>query len=1437
MMRELVREGRGSFRGLRARARGVLLIAGLVAALGSTARADAVNVALQGRARQSSTLPGGEAWRANDGSLNGNFSEGSIAHTNLGTTPVWFELDLGRALPIERVLLHNRTDCCHDRINGIRVELSSVPCDATPAVVASAPAVTSAPAIHDAPFAGAPSARYVCLRQSAGALINLAEVEVLSSASWVRGVVTGPDLALGGATINLARAAFARQSSTYSTYAAGLAIDGNSNGAFANGSVTHTNPGPGAWLEIGLGHEAPIDAVVVDNRSDCCADRLAGVIIELSQVRCDAAGAVVTRSAPLTASRSQRVEFADQRARYVCLRQPGAVPLSVAEVMVLAPRPAHLAPNFAYGRITAMSSTYGGAASYITDGRTDGNMDHGQLALTNNSTGQWMMVDLMATRTIGSVVIHNRIHYGADRLDGTRLQIADTACASNATLGITVPVNVRDSGPTVTVDLPAGTSGRFVCLRNTRAEYLTVAEIQVFPPLGPGVGYPAVARQSTPCNGRAAALAIDGDPLGRWAAGSVTQTAVDTVGAANDSGPWLEIDLLTARRIGSVVVRNRTDCCADNLVRARVELSLDRCDVATRRIVRDELVPILALVTRDTFKFPETRRAFVSGTGRARSQLDFVEAPAARFVCVRHDRRQILSVAEVEVYGAAPAINLARGAIAKPAVDDPADQRPYVSQSSTQHDGAALRAADASINGVYGYASVTRTANDDDAPWLELDLREAKAIRELAVWNRTDATPERLKGASVELASGPCAQSARGVIWSAPIPLDPLRMYPSRRTGFAFTSPKTARYVCVRKPSALLSVAEVQVFGVGDEDAPVPEPDPVVATAAAAAAAQLGAVEVPPPVATFTTAGATTNVDIRIVGAASIPCGFTATGPGAYTMTCAGGEPIAMTGTLANPSSYELTSTAEYGFTDLARRGLFPGAVASGLDAMASLIGVGRVQLALDHQRGFFITGTLAIGALGGGDPISKALTTTTAFLQRYAPGFDGTPTFKLVPSMVNGTAKLLLSLDVINTCAGPASIGGGIGAGFKLSKGALELAISAGVSGVGVSVGFSADALIKPTQHDPWLRYTPGIELTASTTGSSVVLKGQVSGQCNATCAADCSCTPSDCTAPWSPLGNPLVSLNNGYLELGAGDLANAVPVPIVKLAFDDVKIGSTRGAFAIGFDYEKKQFGFQLSADRMSLLGALGLLVPTAGLPLPSWLHVQKPRISFATSPFTIFNTTIPGGFRVAGGLDLSPVGLRGTIDATVPTTPTTGVDFTGLTRGKLSIGAPNAAFKLSIDTSDMLRKVLSVGGIDSVVRPIVEHALWIKRFEVAVEAGGTALGASARVEFSLLGGSYDVGFAVSGELDPVAIARQIAERVADEVGGPLAEAYAKVEDAAKVAAKAVADAFATGATVVVDGVVTANSKIVAASGTVADALEDAFESVLSAMHLPGI
>lgn len=79
------------------------------------------NVAVKGKAAQSSQYDVAEAKRANDGNTIGDYHKGSVAHAAEQDNP-WWEVDLGADFPIERVAVWNRTDGgTGTRLEGFRI--------------------------------------------------------------------------------------------------------------------------------------------------------------------------------------------------------------------------------------------------------------------------------------------------------------------------------------------------------------------------------------------------------------------------------------------------------------------------------------------------------------------------------------------------------------------------------------------------------------------------------------------------------------------------------------------------------------------------------------------------------------------------------------------------------------------------------------------------------------------------------------------------------------------------------------------------------------------------------------------------------------------------------------------------------------------------------------------------------------------------------------------------------------------------------------------------------------------------------------------------------------------------------------------------------------------------------------------------------------------
>ncbi len=82
------------------------------------------NLALEGKASQSSTAYNGKAELAIDGNTDGEFHVSkSTTHTAVSKDP-WWEIDLGKSRTVNRITIWNRTDGnIHQRLDGVSIEL------------------------------------------------------------------------------------------------------------------------------------------------------------------------------------------------------------------------------------------------------------------------------------------------------------------------------------------------------------------------------------------------------------------------------------------------------------------------------------------------------------------------------------------------------------------------------------------------------------------------------------------------------------------------------------------------------------------------------------------------------------------------------------------------------------------------------------------------------------------------------------------------------------------------------------------------------------------------------------------------------------------------------------------------------------------------------------------------------------------------------------------------------------------------------------------------------------------------------------------------------------------------------------------------------------------------------------------------------------------
>lgn len=81
---------------------------------------------------------------------------------------------------------------------------------------------------------------------------------------------------------NLALKKTARQSSTGYGGLPEHAVDGNRDGNYNSGSVSHTNNMPNEWWEVDLGDKKQISKIKLWNRTDCCGERLSNFYVLVS---------------------------------------------------------------------------------------------------------------------------------------------------------------------------------------------------------------------------------------------------------------------------------------------------------------------------------------------------------------------------------------------------------------------------------------------------------------------------------------------------------------------------------------------------------------------------------------------------------------------------------------------------------------------------------------------------------------------------------------------------------------------------------------------------------------------------------------------------------------------------------------------------------------------------------------------------------------------------------------------------------------------------------------------------------------------------------------------------------------------------------------------------------------------------------------------------
>lgn len=256
------------------------------------------------------------------------------------------------------------------------------------------------------------------------------------------------------------------QSST--VYGAGSerAVDGNTNGDYGQGSVTHTDEEKNAWWMVDLGGLYEINDIQVYNRTDFCSNRLSDFNIQILDSKEQIVWSNHQTSMP---DPMVKVEADWTLGRYVKIELNNTNNLSLAEVIVHGKL-----KNLALGKGTSQSSTeYGGNSERAVDGNISGEFSQNSVTHTSYQEQPWWQVDLGTMYDITNIHIYNRTDACSERLSNYTIYLLDED-------GNEVWSNHQIDMPNPNVSISVTGKGRYIKIQLDGENYLSLAEVQVY---------------------------------------------------------------------------------------------------------------------------------------------------------------------------------------------------------------------------------------------------------------------------------------------------------------------------------------------------------------------------------------------------------------------------------------------------------------------------------------------------------------------------------------------------------------------------------------------------------------------------------------------------------------------------------------------------------------------------------------------------------------------------------------------------------------------------------------------------------------------------------------------------------------------------------------------------------------------------------------------
>ena len=290
---------------------------------------------------------------------------------------------------------------------------------------------------------------------------------------------------------NLARGKTATQSSTSGTAVAARAVDGNTNGVFASGSVTQTNLSTQPWWQVDLGSAAAVSTVTVWSRTDSNRMGAGSVFISStdmsgrsrSSLQADDSVKEMSFSAFSSTTNSLTLNAGNATGRYVRVQLSSIITtLNLAEVQVGGTTGA---VNLSTNRPATQSSTDVGTAARAVDGNTNGVFAAGSVSRTASSSQPWWQVDLLTNSRVSNVTVHNRTDASATKLNNAVVFLSTASMSGRTYAQLMADSSVTKlnlgATPGAVTSLPTNTVARYVKVQSpaTSAGVISLAEVTV----------------------------------------------------------------------------------------------------------------------------------------------------------------------------------------------------------------------------------------------------------------------------------------------------------------------------------------------------------------------------------------------------------------------------------------------------------------------------------------------------------------------------------------------------------------------------------------------------------------------------------------------------------------------------------------------------------------------------------------------------------------------------------------------------------------------------------------------------------------------------------------------------------------------------------------------------------------------------------------------